>query len=528
MTALTGHSTPDQVLGTVRRLRRRHSPKTTIDRMTDVYLGLFLAVYAVSAVAWIFDVDLSGTSFSFHDTVAWMPVVLFLAMWSVIRYGTWQGPVVFGTPEMQWIVTSPLDRRRLVLIRLRRAFVAAVVVGLAGGLVVTLVAATMTDVARLGVFAGSAVSIGAVVLLAVALSWHTERSPRLSGLVNLLSPVALGFGALLALGVAMGYETLVYWSGPWGWASAFAVSSSGGTLVGGWILAALLLTACIVASASAVLTATRIPDEELWRRAEARSSASAAMFFGDVRTLKSISRRNRARGHVRGRQFRIAHPARPWLVVVSWDVLTLRRDPSRAVAAAIFVVGGFAAGVAATGRSIFGVVSFLFLYAAASRLVEPIRVEVAQPDAHRMLPWRWGTILGFHCLVPVALLSIFSWLGLVVVAIGGFASVTQVVVLAVAAPFVSGALVGPAAIAAARQPFPVGTMIGGGDAGPVLALLWLLVGPALAAVVLSISLGGLQSALDGNAAGLVTALVVLGGGTAGFMAWLVRRPSPTK
>jgi hypothetical protein len=520
-------STVREVLGDVRIRRRKHATKTTVDRLTDAYLGAFLALYAVSAVAWLFDVDLSGTSFSFQDTLAWLPVILFLGMWAVVRFGTWQGPVVFSGPEMQWVVSAPLSRKQLVLGRLRRAIVVAVAVGVLGGLLVTLVAATMTDVGRVGVFLNGSASLIAVSLIAVSLSWHVERSARWSALVILTTPLMLVVAALLAFGVATGYEVAVTWSGPWGWASASSIAATGGHLVGLWVQSLLLAVAAVVAVTSAVLTSDRASDEELWRRAEVRSSAAAAMFFGDVRTLRTVARRSRARGHVRGRDLRLLRPARPWLVVVSWDVLTLRRDPSRVVAAVILAAGGFVAAVAATGRSILALVAFLFLYAAGSRLVEPIRVEVGQPNAHRMLPWKWGTVLALHCIAPVVVLTVLGWIGLGVVAASGFVDGVRIGELFFVVPFAAGALVLPSAIAAARQPFPVGTIVGGGDAGPVLALLWLLVGPALAAVAVSISFGGLQRGMDGDPSGFVSAMFVLGGACAAFGAWLATRKNPS-
>lgn len=515
------------VLGAVRGRRRAHATKATVDKLTDIYLGAFLGIYAISAVAWLFDVDLSGSSFSFRDTLAWLPVVVFLAMWGVVRFGTWQGPVVFSSAEMQWILSAPLSRRRLVLGRLRRAFVVAVAVGVLGGLLITLIAATMTDVGRVGVFLGASVSLIGVALISVSVSWHVERSARWSAVVVISTPLVLGLAALLALGVATGHEAIVTWSGPWGWASASSIVASGGELGGLWIQSLLLAMLAVVTVVSAVATSDRASDEELWRRAEVRSSAAAAMFFGDMRTLSMVARRSKSRGHVRGRELRLVRPIRPWLVVVSWDVLTLRREPSRLVSASILAAGGFAAAVAATGRSILAIVAFLFLYAAGSRLVEPIRVEVGQPNAHRMLPWRWGTVLGLHCITPVAILTILGWVGLAVVALGGFVDGVRLGELAFVVPFAATALVLPAVISSARQPFPVGTIVGGSDAGPLLALVWLLVGPALAAVAVSLSFGGLQSGMDGDPGGFLSAMLLLGGASAVFTAWIVSRRNPS-
>lgn len=525
MTTAVSLPTAGEVLASVRYRRRQHASKTTVDRLTDAYLAAFLGLYAASAIAWLFDVDLSGTSFSFHETLAWLPVALFLATWGVVRYRTWQGPVVFSGPEMQWVVTAPLDRRHLVRGRFRRALVVAAIAGVIGGMGVTLIAATMTDVGRVDVFISGSASLVAVALSAVSLSWHVERSARWSTIVNRITPIMLGVAAVLAVGVATGHELAVTWSGPWGWASASSIAATGGDL-----RAVDPISAPGDCRRCHGFLGSRDVRSHLGRGTVAAGRGAVNSCGCDVLRrcpdLRRISRRNRARGHVRGRDWQVMRPARPWLVVTSWDILTLRREPSRLVTAVILTAGGFVAAVAATGRSILAIVAFLLLYAAGSRLVEPIRIEVGQPNAHRMLPWRWGTVLVLHCIVPAVVMTALGWLGLAVVGIGGFVDGVAFGELSFVVPFAAGALVLPAAVAASRQPFPVGTIVSGGDAGPVLALLWLLVGPALAAIVVSISFGGLQRGLAGSPSGFFSAIVVLGGATAGFAMWLISRKDP--
>lgn len=527
MTTVAHESSAREVLGSVRRLRRQHSPKSGADRFTDTYLAVFLFAYGIAAVGWLFDVDLTGPSFSFHDTVIWMPVVLFIAMWGIIRHGTWQGPVLYSTPEMQWVVSSPLDRRQLVITRLIRAGTIGAIAGAAGGLLVTIIAATMTDVGLVGVFVSATASVIAVALTSVALSWHTERSVVLSTAVTRSSPVVFGVAGILVAGVATGHELPVLWSGPWGWASASSIAASGGEVTGWPIMVALLVVVTVVAVVSAVVTADHIPDEELWRRAEAKSTAAAAMYFGDLRTVRRVAKRQRARGHLRGRDRTVRYPRRPWLVVPDWDLLTLRRDPSRLVTSAIFTAGAFVAAVAAAERAILGIVAFLALYAAAARLVEPIRVEVEQPDGHLMLPWTWGTVLVLHTIVPVVAMTVMGWIGILVVGIAGFDGVSGLWPYAVVTPFAAGAFVLAAAVSAARKPFPIETLVGGGDASPVLAVLWFLVGPAIAAIVVNIAFGMLRSGLDGDPTGTASSALFLAAGTAGFATWLRTRKPPT-
>jgi hypothetical protein len=251
------------------------------------------------------------------------------------------------------------------------------------------------------------------------------------------------------------------------------------------------------------------------------------MFFGDLRTVRRVAKRQRARGHVRGRDRTVHRPRRPWLVVLDWDLLTLRRDPSRLVTSTIFTAGAFVAAVAAAERAILGIVAFLALYAAAARLVEPIRVEVEQPDGHHLLPWTWGTVLVLHTIVPVVAMTLMGWIGIVVVGVAGFDDVSRLWPYAAVAPFAAGAFVLAAAVSAARKPFPIETLVGGGDASPVLAVLWFLVGPALAAIVINISFGMLRTGLDGDPSGITSSVLFLAAGTAAFGTWLRTRKPPT-
>jgi len=520
-------ATEREVLAYVRHRRKAHSRHRLSDRLINVYMWIILSFYAVTAVGGFIDADLTYTPGNYLDTIAWVPLVLLVMVWGVLHFATWQGPVLFTPSELQWVMSAPLSQRELVLMRLRRAFLLAGLAGIVGGGVAAGATAVMIDEWRFSVFAVATAGFGALALMATALSWNLERSVRWSTLFNRLAPVVLVAAALLALGAANRYDTALWWSGPWGWATGPMVAEAGWPTAGWGIQAGMLGLAMLGAIIVAVVTAGRFSDEELWRRAEARSSASAALFFGDLRTVKNIARRGRARGRVRGRAFQLPHPPSPWLTIASRDVLALRRNPGRVATAAFLMAGAFTAAVAAVERPILAIVVFVGLYASGSRLLEPIRLEVDQPDAHLLLPWTWGNVLVLHCLVPTIVLTIFGWIGVAVVGIGGFIQSSAIWPLVVVAPFAAAAIVAPAAISAARRPFPVESLISGGEGGPFVLIGWLFGGPVLAVIVVDIAFGSIRDSLDQGLNGsTVNAVFFLIAATLALIAWLRTRKPP--
>lgn len=285
-----------EVLAHIRHRRKEHDPRRTSDRLINAYMGLFGVFYLVLTIAGFVDTDLTPRPEGFRDAIGWLPVVLLVLVWLVMRFATWQGPVLFSGPELQWVLSSPLSRRDLVLMRLRRALVIAVAAGVAGGVVTAVVTDVMIGEGLVSVFFVTAGGFAALALMATALSWHIERSVRWSAVVNRGAPLVLAITALVALGAASGYDSVVWWSGPWGWATGPVVAEAGWS-VPGWVAQAiLLLAAAIAAILSAVATAEDVSEEELWRRAEVRSSAAAALFVGDVRTIRTVARREGNRG----------------------------------------------------------------------------------------------------------------------------------------------------------------------------------------------------------------------------------------
>lgn len=516
-----------EVRAYIRRRRKQHDRRSTSDKLINGYMWVIGAFYIGTAVSGLIDADLTPQPGSFHDIVAWLPLGLLIVVWAVLRFATWQGPVLFPAPELQWVVSSPLSRRGLVLPKLRRALVIAAVAGSVGGVVVAVLAEVMVGGVPATVFGLSVAGMALLTVMATALSWHVERSVRWSGIAGRSTPVFLALVALVAFGAAGGHDTAVWWSGPWGWAAG-PIAGEAGRSVPGWIVQlGLLALAAAVAVVSATATAERFSEEELWRRADAHSSAAAALFFGDVRTLRTVARRERTRGRIRGRTARMMRFAVPWLAISARDVLTLRRNPRLVVTAAMFTAAAFAAAVAAADQPLLAVGAFIGLYAAASRLLEPLRLEADRPGAHWMLPWSWGTVIVMHCLVPTIALAVLGWMGLAVVGGAGLIPPTAVWPLVLVAPFAAAAIVTPAAVSAARKPFPIESLISGTENTGLLLVLWLVAGPVLAAIVADIAFGAMRESFDRGVTNSTFGVIgFLGLATLGFVAWLGTRKPP--
>lgn len=526
-TGLAVIGTERDVQAFVRRRRKEHDKRRTSDRLINAYMAALGTFYVAVIISGFVDTDISPRPGNFLDTIGWLPLVLLMAVWGVIRFATWQGPVLFGLADMQWVMTSPLNRRTLVLLRLRRAFVVAGIGGAAAGVVAAVVADVMIGKGLVSVFAVATAGFAALALLATALSWHVERSARWSTIVNRGAPVMLLAAVLLGVGAATGRDTAVWWSGPWGWATAPVVAIAGWSVPGWAIQAALLGTTAIVAIVSAVVTAENVSDEQLWRRAEAHSAAAAAMFFGDIRVVKTVARRERSQNRQRSRAFHLVRVRREWLAVAARDALNLRRNPAPVGTAGVLVGVAFLAAVAAIDRPILGIGTFIALYAAASRLLEPIRLEADRPGAHWMLPWPWGTVLVMHCIVPTLALTALGWIAIATVGIGGFIPATAVAPLIIVAPFAAAALISAAAISAVRRPFPVEMLISGADSSSFVLLIWLVSGPVLAAIITNIAFGAMRESLSkGIDGGTLTAAAILTVATFGITRWLATRKPP--
>jgi hypothetical protein len=168
-------------------------------------------------------------------------------------------------------------------------------------------------------------------------------------------------------------------------------------------------------------------------------------------------------------------------------------------------------------------------YAAATRLVEPLRLEVDQPDAHHVLPWRWGDLLLLHCAVPFLSLTALGVLAVTAASVAGLLPPTAAWSALALCPLVSATFASSAAIAGQRGPFPIELLLLGGDVGAVVLLVWLVTGPILAAVALILPVSIVHRAADdgslvAEATGAAAAVLVVA--LLAAVAYLLSRRQP--
>jgi Family of unknown function (DUF6297) len=475
------------VLTLLRSYRRGRRVKSRWDRFTDVYTVVLFAAFAGLLVFGAFRESAPGEREAMRlidGLTRWSPPALFLACVAALRYATWQGPVLFSLPDVEWLLSAPLSRAELIRSRLRRGLTFAAGIGAALGLAAFVLIAAELGVAAWPLFAATVGGLATLGLLAGAAGWLVESSTERARMVLRASPLAIPMAIVLALlpAVAGG---VALWSGPWGWATGPVVAALG-RRVPGWPYQVVLLVALTsVAVWAAWRSADAAPAEELARRASTRSGLVAALYFADVRGASLLVRR--ARESLLGVRRRKLRRPRSSRLAIPWrDALSILRAPSRLAWALSLLVAGVIAIVAAPDRRIIVGAGLLAGYVAAARLLEPLRLEADQPDACYVLPFPWGQLLLRHCVVPVLVVIVPAVLTVVVVSVVESLETPTVLAALTLCPLVSAALVLCAAIAAKRGPFPIELLLLGGDVGAVVLVVWLATGPILTALALAI------------------------------------------
>jgi Family of unknown function (DUF6297) len=508
------------VLALLRSYRRGRRVKSRWDRFTDVYTVVLFAVFAgflafgalrESAVAEREAVRL------IDELTRWSPTVLFLASVAALRYSTWQGPVLFSLPDVEWLISAPLSRAELIRSRLRRGLTVAAGIGAALGLAAFVLIAAELGVAAWPLFAATVGGLATLGLLAGAAGWLVESSTERARMVLRASPLVIPLAIVLALLPAVAAGGVALWSGPWGWATGPVVAAVGEQIPGWPYQVVLLVTLTSAAVWTAWRNADAAPAEELARRAGMRSGLVAALYFADVRGASLLVRR--ARASLLG--VRRTKLRRPWSsqLAIPWrDALSTARAPTRLAWVVSLVVAGVIAILAVPDRRAILVAGLLAGYVAGAKGLEPLRLEADQPDAHHVLPLAWGQLLLRHCVVPVLVLIvpavvtvIVAWM---VTSLGSDAAASALILC----PLVSATLVLCAAIAAKRGPFPIELLLLGGDVGIVVLVVWLATGPILAALALAVPAGLMYGAAEdtisisqaaGAAAGVLLVTLIL-------------------
>ena len=435
----------------------------------------------------------------------WGPAVALVALAGVARWGTWQGPVVFAAPDIPFLLGAPLGRRALATRPLTRALCAS------AGIAAVVAAVTLVGLGGDGrgvdaaPAAGLVAGLALVGLLGVAGAARVQCSARWSRSIAVALPASVALGAVLVFVASSGAtgRRVVLWSGPWGWAVQ-PVASDG--TAASLLALGLLVAAAGLAMAAAARGFAPCPTERHAVRAEARSGAVASAWALDARTARlslrqaAGARRTRARHHLRA-------PRRSALAVPWRDATSALRAPQRTLGCTALAAAAGAVAIVAADHPAAQMLAVLGAYVAASIMLEPLRQEIDQPSAARVLLRRpFGRILLGHVAVPVAVLAAGTILAGLGVTVAG-ALPARGGAIAVAAVAVVPVIVLCAALSSRRGGrLPVSVLALGttGDpSGGGIVIAWLLAWPAAA-----VALGALPLVFVARAHALGSALVL--------------------
>ena len=392
--------------GEVLRIRRTRQFRPSLYQVYFTLLGgAIYGVLAGHAISTAVGTGLSATALA-----GWGPALVALFLLAAARSGTWQGPVVFSRADVAFLLMAPIALIDLVRPRLVQALAIGTVLGALGGVLVLLASAAGIGGVGGARTAGTVIAFALLGLLAVAASWLTERSQKLSSAVLRASPllvvVVIGLVAVAHTG-PLG-RAIAIWSGPWGWPLAPVVGRSGWPLAVG-------LTALVAAGAAlaAVRAAGDAASERFLAQAETRSRITASAVLLDYRSAR-LAHRAATAGTGPGVSRRwLRRPARPGAVVLWRDVIALTRAPARLVWAGALAAAATVEATTHPGRPLPAGLAAVTLYFAAGALLEPLRIDIDDPDKSRLLlSWPFARVLVAHCVLPVITLVIVTGLAL--------------------------------------------------------------------------------------------------------------------
>jgi len=468
-----------------------------------------------------------------------LALLVFLVL---LRDALWRGPVTVPQATADWLLGTPVSRRRLLRPRFRWAAAGALLAGAVAGIVpaATLVALGLGGPSGSYVLhlAGAAmVSMGLLFVLATGLGALIERYPAAGRRVRAATPVVLGAAILLGgLAAWAGFGQLpsavasvLLWSGPWGWAAQPVIAAVGHavpvSLAGipdpWWPLALVLLAGTALAAlACADRAVAAVPAAALRARARtlgAMSAAALSMNTRGVATAYTGAGTRRAR-------FRLPPPRRRELVLLWRDLLALLRSPARLVSAVLLALLAAAlAAVAGHGRPVSLVLVGCALslgYLAAAWLCEGARLDADDPRRSAQLPFRYESLAWWHAAVPCLVLLAAAG---VPAAVAGLVSgdLRPLILLVVTIPV----LVGGALVNVFRGSFSPALFVGAdtpvGNTAALSIVFWYAWGTVLAVLPMTVLV---SSALGSPGAGPLLRALVIGAGLAvGLGAYAARR-----
>jgi hypothetical protein len=313
------------------------------------------------------------------------------------------GPVSTSAPALQWLFTTPLDRRALLIPAGAQVVGIGLLAGLAQGLLTLTLSTTGAGAVLLAALAGGVLSIG----VAVGVQAASRRPARLlSRCATVLAVAAAAVGGLSAAGVPVAGAA---WTGPWGW-----------PLVAGhhqWVavltVAGALAVPVFVWYRLNALTLANLTD------AAQSSGAATAMFITLDPGLASRAAEDR-----RWRGRRLGPDRLPRLtgrfVATGQDALLLVRSPVRLLlAAALTTVPVLATGLPVSRWVIAGVWLLCGAAAAASATANARRDRDDRALA-RLLGLTDGQLFTGRVAVPVVVCTV--WCTAALLAVGAKAT----------------------------------------------------------------------------------------------------------
>jgi hypothetical protein len=534
----------------LRQLRRGHGRKQAANAAYWAYLAAVIVVsYGGSLIVTAYRAlrrpppATAAAPRLLHAAPAALAALALLVFLVLVRDALWRGPVTVPQATADWLLGTPVDRRRLLRPRFRGSAAGALLVGAVAGIVPAsaLVALGLggrsgSEVARLA--GASMVSMGLLFALGTGLAGLIERYPGTGRWVRVATPVTLAaavlFGGLAAWagsgGLPSAVAAVVLWSGPWGWAAQPVIAVAGQAVpasVAGdpapwWPVAlGLLAVAALAALGWADRSAAGVPAAALRARARTLGAMSAAALSMNTR---GVATAYTAAGGARRARFRLPPPRRRELIMLWRDLIALLRSPARLVSAVLLALLA-ATLVAVAGRghpvSLVLVGSGLSLgYLAAAWLCEGARLDADDPRRSAQLPFRFESLAWWHAAVPC--LVLLAAVG-IPVAVAGIATgdLRPLALLVVTVPV----LVGGALVNVFRGSFSPSLLVGAdtpvGNTAALGIVFWYAWGTVLAILPMTVLV---SSALRSPGSGALVRAVVIGAGlAAGLGAYAGRR-----
>jgi hypothetical protein len=540
----------------LRELRRGHGRKQAANAAYWAYLAAVIVVsYGGSLIVTAYRAlrhpppPTADAPQLLHAGPAALTVLTLLVFLVLLRDALWRGPVTVPQATADWLLGTPVARRRLLRPRFRGSAAGALLVGAVAGIVpaaalVALGLGGRSDGEVLRLAGASMVSMSLLFALATGLAGLIERYPGTGRWVRAATPVALAAAVLLAgLAAWAGLGRLpaavaaaALWSGPWGWAAQPVIATAGHAITGPaaagpaaagnpapwWPLAlGLLAAAALAALACADRAVAGVPAAALRARARTLGAMSAAALSMNTRAVATAYA---AAGGGRRARFRLPPPRRRELVMLWRDLLALLRSPARLVSAVLLALLAAALiGVAGHGRPVSLVLvgcGVSLGYLAAAWLCEGARLDADDPRRSVPLPIRFESLAWWHAAVPC--LVLLAAVGVpAAVACAAAGDLRPLALLVVTIPvLVTGALVN-----VFRGSFSPSMLVGAdtpvGNTAALNIVFWYAWGTVLAVLPMTVLIA---SALGSpGPAPLVRALVIGAGLAAGLGVYATRR-----